>query len=81
MPFIDTIRRHHVAFASGAVPPKTQPSSDGFDRDSEPLLPGIPLRSVPRSVNPTHKKKLGEDHPNMLTNRGNLASTYRNQGR
>ena len=27
------------------------------------------------------KKKLGADHPATLTSMGNLASTYRNQGR
>jgi len=29
----------------------------------------------------TFKKKLGADHPHMLTSITNLASTYRDQGR
>ncbi|KAK2755649.1 kinesin light chain [Colletotrichum kahawae] len=29
----------------------------------------------------TRKKVLGEEHPDTLTSMGNLASTYRNQGR
>ena len=29
----------------------------------------------------TRKRVLGEEHPNTLTSMGNLASTYRQQGR
>ena len=51
----------------------------GYESEKKDLWSGAEELFV--QVMETFKKKLGADHPDMLTSMANLASTYRNQGR